>query len=93
MFPSNLLPKGLGRLAMLLPTTYAMDAFGGLAMGQASGTHPWLSLALLAASGGLAFGMAVYLFSWDSKNATRRGHPALAVIAWLPYMLGLVLSL
>jgi ABC-2 type transport system permease protein len=93
MLPSSLLPKTLGKLAMLLPTTYAMDAFGGLAMGQAAGTHPWLSLVLLAAGGLLAFAMAVYLFSWDSKNATRRGHPALAVIALLPYVLGLVLSL
>ncbi len=93
MLPSSLLPKTLSKVAMLLPTTYAMDAFGGLAMGQAAGTHPWRSLGLLAASGLLCFVMALYLFSWDSKNATRRGHPALAVIAWLPYVLGLVLSL
>jgi hypothetical protein len=33
----------------------------------------------------------VYLFSWDDKNATRRGHPSLALVAWLPYLAGLLL--
>lgn len=93
MLPSSMLPPAMARLGLLLPTTYAMDAFGGLAMGQADGLHPWLSLAILAAAGLLALGLSVYLFSWDSKNATRRGHPALALLAWLPYAAGLVWSL
>jgi ABC-2 type transport system permease protein len=93
MLPFSLLPPALAKVALVLPTTYAMDAFGGLAMGQASGMHPWLSLAILAAGGLMAFGLAVFLFSWDSKNATRRAHPALAALAWTPYLVGLLLSL
>lgn len=93
MLPFSLLPPALAKVALILPTTYAMDAFGGLAMGQASGTHPWLSIGILAAGGAMAFGLSVYLFSWDSKNATRRGHPALAALAWLPYVVGMLLSL
>jgi hypothetical protein len=62
-------------------------------MGQTTGTHPWLSLAILAAGGLIAFGLSVFLFSWDSKNATRRAHPALAALALLPYVAGLVWSL
>jgi ABC-2 type transport system permease protein len=92
MLPASLLPPGLARLSLLLPTTYAMDAFSGLAM-EAGGSQPWLSLVILAAGGLLALGMSVLLFSWDSKNATRRAHPALAVVAWVPYLAGLVWSL
>jgi ABC-2 type transport system permease protein len=93
MLPFSTLPAGLAKVALLLPTTYAMDAFGGLAMGRISGTRPWLSMAVLAAGGLMAFGLAVLLFSWDSKNATRRAHPALAALAWLPYVIGMLLSL
>jgi ABC-2 type transport system permease protein len=93
MMPFSVLPPTLARLGMLLPTTYAMDAYGGLAMGQSDGMHPWLSLAILLAGGLLTLGASVYLFSWDSKNATRRAHPALAALAWLPYVAGLLWSL
>jgi ABC-2 type transport system permease protein len=93
MLPFSVLPPALAKVALVLPTTYAMDAFGGLAMGQTTGTHPWLSLAILAAGGLMAFGLSVFLFSWDSKNATRRAHPALAALALLPYVAGLVWSL
>jgi ABC-2 type transport system permease protein len=93
MLPSSMLTGVLAKVALLLPTTYAMDAFGGLAMGQRGGMHPWLSLGLLAGGGLLALGMSVILFSWDNKNSTRRGHPALAVLAWLPYVMGMLLSL
>ncbi len=93
MLPFSLLPPALAKVALALPTTYAMDAFGGLAMGQVAGTHPWLSLGILMAAGLLAFALAVFLFSWDSQNATRRGHPALALLAWLPFVFGLLLTL
>jgi ABC-2 type transport system permease protein len=93
MLPSSMLSGVLAKASLLLPTTYAMDAFGGLAMGQSEGMHPWLSLGLLAAGGLLALGISVVLFSWDNKNSTRRGHPALAALAWLPYVAGMLLSL
>jgi hypothetical protein len=46
---------------------------------------------MLLISGILAFGLAVYLFSWDSRNTTRRGHPLLALLVLLPYVLGIFL--
>jgi hypothetical protein len=46
---------------------------------------------MLFVSGVLAFGLAVYLFSWDSRNTTRRGHPLLALLALLPYVIGIFL--
>jgi len=93
MLPFSMLPPALAKVALVLPTTYAMDAFGGLAMGQTAGTHPWLSAGILVAGGVLAFGMSIFLFRWDSKNATRKAHPAWAVVAWLPYLFGLGWSL
>jgi len=42
-------------------------------------------------SGMLAFGLAVYLFSWDLRNTARRGHPLLALLVLLPYVAGIFL--
>ena len=91
MVPYSLLPAAAGKIAQLLPATQAMNALNGLAMGKAAAFSPWGSVIALLASGILAFGLAVYLFSWDSRNAARRGHPALAVIAFLPYVVGMFL--
>ena len=91
MIPMSILPPALAKVALLLPTSYAMDAFAGLAMGQ-SATQPWWSLAILVAGGAVAFGIAVLLFSWDPKNATRRAHVVWAILAMLPYVAGLVVS-
>lgn len=93
MLPTSLLPPGLARAALVLPTTYAMSAFEGLAMGQPPAMSLGLSLSVLLSGGALAFALAVNLFSWDGKNPTRRGHPSLALLAWLPYVAGLLLSL
>jgi len=91
MLPYSMLPEIAGRLAQLLPATQAMNAFNGLAMGKAASFPPWGSVIMLSISGVLAFGLAVYLFSWDSRNTTRRGHPLLALLALLPYIAGILL--
>ena len=93
MLPTSTLPASLAKVALILPTTYAMSAFDGLAMHGAPSIDPWLSLGVLAAGGLLAFAMSVYLFKWDSKNVTRGRHPVLALLAWAPYLVGLLLSL
>jgi ABC-2 type transport system permease protein len=91
MLPYSLLPAAAGKLAQLLPATHAMNAFNGLAMGTDAAFSPLASVAMLCASGLLAFALAVYLFSWDSRNTTRRGHLALALLALLPYAIGITL--
>jgi ABC-2 type transport system permease protein len=91
MLPYSMLPETAGRISQLLPATQAMNAFNGLAMGQEADFNPTGSLVLLVLSGLLAFILAIYLFSWDSQNSTRRGHPALALLAFLPYAVGLLL--
>jgi ABC-2 type transport system permease protein len=91
MVPYSMLPAAAGKFAQLLPATQAMNAFNGLAMGKVAAFSPWGSVLVLFLSGLMAFGLAIYLFSWDSRNTTRRGHPLLALLVLLPYALGIFL--
>lgn len=91
MLPYSMLPDIAGKFAQLLPATQAMNAFNGLAMGKVAAFSSWGSVIMLFVSGVLAFGLAVYLFSWDSRNTTRRGHPLLALLVLLPYVVGIFL--
>jgi ABC-2 type transport system permease protein len=91
MMPYSMLPEGAQAVAHLLPATHAMNAFNGLAMGAAADFNPWASVVMLSLSGLIAFALALYLFSWDSKNSKRRGHPALALLALVPYAVGILL--
>jgi len=92
MFPYDMLPDAAGKIAQLLPATQAMNAFKGLAMGGVADFAPWGSVITLFASGVLAFVLAVYLFSWDSRNSERRGHPLLALLVLLPNVIALLLA-
>jgi len=40
----------------------------------------------------ICFGLAIYLFSWDSRNQSRRGHPALALLALVPFVVAFLLA-
>jgi ABC-2 type transport system permease protein len=91
MIPYSMLPEGAGKVAQLLPATHAMNAFRGLAMDLTADFDPLGSLIILLASGVLAFGLAIYLFNWDRRNTTQRGHPLLALLALLPYAIGILL--
>ena len=66
-----------------------MNAFSGLATGGVADFYPWGSVIALFASGALAFVLAVYLFSWDSRNTAQRGHPLLALLILLPFVIGI----
>lgn len=93
MLPLSFLPPAAAKISLLLPATHAMNAFNGLAMGGEAVFSPWGSVAVLVTGGLLAFGLAIYLFSWDSRNTTRRGHPALGFLAMLPYVLSVLFFL
>ena len=90
MFPYNMLPAAAGKIARLLPATLAMNAFNGLAMGRSADFSAWGSVGLLFVGGVVAFILAIYLFSWDMRNARRRGHPAMALLVFLPFVIGLL---
>jgi len=86
------LPDGVGAVARLLPTSNAVQAFIGYAYDEATVIDPALAVAVLAAGGLVALVLAIGLFSWDSDNHTRRLHPALALLAVVPYVLGALVS-
>jgi ABC-2 type transport system permease protein len=91
MLPYSMLPEALSKFGLLLPATHAMNAFQGLALNQVAAFDPLWSVLILLAGGILSFGLANYLFSWDSQNKTQRGHPALALLTLLPYTIGVIL--
>jgi ABC-type Fe3+-siderophore transport system permease subunit len=68
-----------------------MQAFLGLAYRQTTTFNPLVSVYVLAASLIVAFGLAIYLFNWDSKNNTRRGHPLMALLVLVPYIAAIFL--
>ncbi len=90
MMPSSLLPEGLKRVAMLLPTGYAMSAFNGFSLGLEAAYSPLWSVVILLAGGLIALSLAVILFQWDSHNK-RRLSPYFGFLALLPYLLGALL--
>jgi len=90
MLPLDLLPASIQPLSALLPSTHSMQAFLALAYGQETLISPALAVSVLLASGAAAFGLAVYLFNWDSNNKTRKGHPLMALLALLPYVVAAI---
>jgi ABC-2 type transport system permease protein len=91
MIPMTQMPESVRPVSALLPATHVMQAFSGLAYGESTQIDPWASIAILPVSGALAFGLAVYLFNWDSHNDTRRGNPLLALLVLVPYIVGALL--
>lgn len=93
MFPTSFLPDALGKISLLLPTTHAMNLYNVFARELPYDLNPYLSTAVLYVGGALAIGLAIYLFNWDSQNRTQRGHPRLAFLAIIPYVVALVVGL
>jgi ABC-2 type transport system permease protein len=89
--PQNLLPDVLRKIGLLFPSTHAVNLFKYYSYNQSLDYNPVLSLITLIAAGILAFGLAIFLFNWDNKNKTRRGHPALAFISVIPIIVSAAL--
>lgn len=92
MMPLSILPESVRPVSGLLPTSYAMQAYLGLAFKSETVFDPWVSVAVLLAGGLVAFGLAIYLFNWDSQNRSRRGHPLLALLVLVPYLAGILFA-
>jgi ABC-2 type transport system permease protein len=93
MVPLDTLPDGAQVAALLLPTTWLAQLEQATVYGREVVVDPALAAAVLVASAVLTIGIAAYSFNWDRKNATRRGHPALALVAILPFVVGMLVSL
>lgn len=92
MMPLSILPASIQPISGLLPTSYAMQAYQGLAFHSETVFDPWISTAVLAAGGLVAFALAILLFRWDSTIRARRGHPLLALLAIVPYIAGILFA-
>jgi len=93
MVPMDTLPRGAQVAALLLPTTWLAQLEQATVYGREVLVDPALAAAVLVASAVVTFAVAAYSFNWDRKNATRRGHPALALLAILPFVVGMLASL
>jgi ABC-2 type transport system permease protein len=92
MMPHDFLPETVQKISLILPPSHAMIAFQGLAQGVETFVNPYASLFILLAGGIIAFGLAVFLFNWDPHNRTSKGHPLMALLAVLPYVVGLFMA-
>jgi len=90
MLPYSMLPEAFAKVGLLLPASHAMNAFQGFALDQATSFQPLWSILILSTGAILSIGLANYLFCWDSRNRTRRGHPVMSLLVLLPYILGVI---
>ena len=67
-----------------------MNAWRGLAFDMAPTFDPRWALLILLASGVIAYFLAIYLFTWDSKNKQRGHNPLLGLLTLVPYVLGVI---
>lgn len=90
MVPLSIIPDGFRRIALLLPATYSMEAFQGLAYQRDTLWPAVYGLLLLTVGGVLGFVLSDRLFTWDRQNAGRRSVLP-AFLAVTPYVLGALL--
>ncbi len=91
MMPLSMLPPTLAKIALLLPATQAMNAISNYALGWPTAYDPLISVLVLAASGLLSLGLAIYLFDWDTHNSQHKRSSYLALLALLPFVAGALL--
>ena len=90
MMPSSVLSPGVQKAAMLIPTSYSTNALNAVYSGQQAIYSLPSSLVILALGGIISYGLAAYLFTWDSKNSnSMRNLAGLTVL--IPYILGIML--
>lgn len=92
MIPTEMLPDAVQRFSGLIPSTYVMQAFFGLAYNQETVIDPLLAVLVLIVSSILALILSVYLFNWDSQNQTRRASPWFGLLIIIPYIFAILLA-
>ena len=88
--PFEQIPGAFKTLSLLLPATYAVEGFRGLAFGAEALVEPRLALVVLAAGAVIALVLARLCYAWDDHGAGRRLHPVFAALAIAPYALAAV---
>lgn len=89
--PLEQIPTVFQPLSMLLPATYAVEAFNGLAFGVETTVAPWSAVAVLAVGAAAAFGITRLCYTWDDQGGDGRSlHPAFGVLAITPYLVAMI---
>lgn len=89
MMPSSMLPGSVAKFGRLLPSTYAMSAFDSLVLGKESVISSTWCIGILIGGGLISFILSVYLFKWDNYNSSGKKKPIIALLALIPYVIGI----
>jgi ABC-2 type transport system permease protein len=92
MVDLSLLPETMRPVSALLPSTHAMQALLGFAYRSGTVVDPVVSLTVLVAGAALAMSLALWLFSWDRQNQTRRHNAAWAAVGLVPFAVAALLT-
>ncbi len=92
MMPASMLPEGFRRMALLLPSSHAMNVFTGLGGMPAGSPIPWVSIGVLAVSTVLDFGLAAWIFQWDPRATTPSKKAFAALLGILPFAAAVVIG-
>ena len=88
MLPDSILPAGFQRVSLLLPASHGMKVFNALAFSPAGALPvPWLSIAVLAATVMLGFGVSALIFEWDSRASVPSRKAWAALVLIIPFAL------
>jgi ABC-2 type transport system permease protein len=90
MMPYEMLPTSAQAFARLFPATYGMIGYKQLAYATGGNTQAYWALGILLTGGIMAFALAIILFRWDRHNTSQHKHPLLALLALIPYILGVL---
>ena len=90
MMPYDMLPASAQAFARLFPATYGMIGYKALAYATGNSSNAYGAVGILLTGGVIAFVLAIILFRWDRHNANQQKHPLLALIALVPYILGVL---
>ncbi|MCJ7666119.1 MAG: hypothetical protein MUO59_05205 [Actinobacteria bacterium] len=71
---------------MLLLATHQLNLFKYFSYRRYLDYDPLWSILILFIGVIISFGLAIFLFNRDDRNNTRRGHPAFAFLAMIPYI-------
>lgn len=92
MFDAAFLPDSLAVVARLLPTTYAMQALLGGGFDGDTVMGATTAFVITVIVGVMAYALARLLFAWDSGNLSRRHPTWLALLVFVPMLVGVVLT-
>jgi ABC-2 type transport system permease protein len=93
MIPYATLPEGARAFALLLPTTWLVQAEQSLAFARNAIVDWQLAIGVLGVAAVVSFLLSALCFNWDRQNVSRRLHPVFALLVMVPFVVGAVVAL